>query len=75
MNILAEKVLKVTVEFIGPASLRFLERQTVTHLNNLAFAALERKHIPDLLKWIKISGGLLIGEAKAAELCKKIDAI
>jgi hypothetical protein len=75
MSILSEKVLEMTLNYIGPASKMFLERQTTRHMNNLPFDNIEKTHIPDLVKWIKISGRLLIGEAKADELGNRVAQI
>lgn len=68
----SDKVLKLTMTYIGPASMKFLERQTVSHMNGLAFNALEKKHIPELAKWVNISAGLLISPVKAKDLADKI---
>lgn len=72
MSVLSEKVLKVTVEYIGPSAERFLERQTAAHLNGLAFKDLGPEHLPELSKWVNTSAGLLVGKDKAAELAGKI---
>jgi len=69
---LSEKVLKLTFDYIGPASPAFLERQTTTHMTNLKFVDLEKKHLPELSKWVNISGSLLIDKARAKELADKI---
>jgi hypothetical protein len=39
--------------------------------NGLKFTDLEKKHIPDLAKWVNISAGLLTDKTKAEELSKK----
>lgn len=75
MSILSEKVLKLTVEYIGPSAERFLERQTSVHLNGLAFKDLAPSHLPELCKWVNTSGGLLVGKEKAAELAGKISKL
>jgi hypothetical protein len=72
---LSDKVLKLTMVYIGPASQKFLERQTISHMNGLAFNALEKKHLSDLARWVNNSAGLLINPAKAKELADKIAAI
>jgi len=72
MSDLSDKVLKVTVEYIGPSAERFLERQTTAHLNGLAFKDLQPAHLAELSKWLATSAGLLIGKDKAAELAGKI---
>jgi hypothetical protein len=75
MSDMSDRILKLTAVYIGPASARFLERQTNAHMNGLKFVDLERKHLPDLAKWVNISAGLLIDKAKAEELSKKISAL
>ncbi len=72
MNVLADKILKITIEYIGPAAERFLERQAERHLNGLKFSDIERKDLPELAKWVKISAGLLVDNSRASELAEKI---
>jgi hypothetical protein len=72
MSDLSEKILKLTTYYIGPASARFLERQTVSHMNGLKFADINKTHIQELAKWVNISAGLLVDKTKAEELSKKI---
>jgi hypothetical protein len=72
---LSDKVLKLTSAYVGPASQKFLERQTSAHMNGLNFATLEKKHLPELAKWVSTSAGLLIASAKAQELANKISAL
>jgi hypothetical protein len=68
-------VLKVTVDYIGPSSKAFLERQTRSHMNGLDFNELQRNHLPDLAKWVDTSAGLLIGKEKATLLAQKIRGV
>ncbi len=75
MTELSDKVLKLTSTYIGPASQKFLERQTISHMNGLNFNTLEKKHIAELARWVNVSGGLLIAPAKAQELANKISAL
>jgi hypothetical protein len=72
MTELSDKVLKLTSSYIGPASQKFLERQTVSHMNGLQFNALEQKHLSELAKWVKVSASLLIALPKAQDLANKI---
>jgi hypothetical protein len=72
MTEISEKVLKLTANYIGPAAQKFLERQTISHMNGLQFNALEKQHLPELSKWVNISAGLVIDKAKAQELANKI---
>jgi hypothetical protein len=41
-------------------------------MNNLAFNMLGKKHLPELAKWVEISGGLLIKPVVAKALAQKI---
>ncbi len=72
MSILSDRVLKVTIDYIGPSSQAFLERQTKHHLNGLEFVNLEKSHLPELSRWVGISAGLLIDKKRAQELADKI---
>lgn len=75
MSDLSERALAVSVEYLGPAARVFLERQTKWHLDGLAFDALEQKHLPELAKWVAISGALVVDPAQAKELSDKIGAM
>lgn len=72
MSITSERVLKLTIDYIGPSSQAFLERQTKHHLNGLDFTSLDKSHLPELSKWVGVSAGLLIDKKRAAELAEKI---
>ena len=69
---LSDSVLEITVQVLGPASRRFLERQTKFHLNGLEFDDLTQAHLPDLAHWVGISAQLIVDEKKAQELAEKI---
>jgi hypothetical protein len=75
MSDLSEKVLGLSVPYLGPAAKVFMERQTNAHMAGLAFDALESKHLAELSKWIDVSAGLIIEETKAKELSLKIAAL
>ncbi len=72
MSITSDKVLKITIDYIGPSSQAFLERQTKHHLNGLEFQMIEKTHLPELAKWVRTSASLLIDKSRAAELSEKI---
>ena len=72
MSDLSERIMKLTSYYIGSVAPRFLERQTISHLNGLKFAEIEKKHIPELVKWVNISAGLIIDKTKPQELANKI---
>ena len=42
MSDISEKVLAITIQVLGPASRRFLERQTKFHLDGLEFDDLKK---------------------------------
>lgn len=75
MTALSDKVLALTKIYIGPASQKFLERQTFSHMNGLPFNTIEAKHLPELAKWVAISAGLLIKPVVAKDLAGKIAAL
>jgi hypothetical protein len=60
MNALADRILKTTTMYLGPAAGVFLERQAKGHLGGLVFGDVREEHLPKLLYWIKASGELLI---------------
>ncbi|RXE56439.1 hypothetical protein ABH15_10195 [Methanoculleus taiwanensis] len=72
MSQLSDEVLKVSLQYLGPAAERFLERQTKSHLNGLAFTDLQKSHIPDLATWVRTSASLIIDKKKAEELATRI---
>ncbi|HOW03564.1 hypothetical protein [Methanospirillum hungatei] len=75
MSDISEKVLAITIQVLGPASRRFLERQTKFHLDGLEFDDLKKEHIPELAKWVGISAQLVVDEKKASQLAEKIKNI
>jgi hypothetical protein len=75
MSDISEKVLTITIQVLGPASRRFLERQTKFHLDGLEFDDLKKEHIPELAKWVGISAQLVVDEKKASQLAEKIKNI
>ena len=75
MSALSEQVAAIAVGYLGPAARVFLERQTKSHLNGLAFSDLEKQHLPELQKWVLISSGLLIDKAKAKEFSDRVGAL
>ena len=72
MSDLSNKVITISVNYLGPAAKIFMSRQTTGHMNGLVFDNLERKHLPELAKWVQISAGLVIDKGKAKELAEKI---
>lgn len=72
MTELSDRVLKVTMTYLGPASGTFLDRQTRAHMNGLPFSTLRGEHLPELAKWIQISASLVISHDRALELAAKV---
>lgn len=72
MSILSQKVLAITIDYIGPSAEAFLQRQTARHMNGLNFDSLDKPHLPELAKWVNTSAGLLISKERAVELADKI---
>lgn len=75
MSEISDKVLKVTIDYIGPSSKAFLERQTRSHMAGLEFGDLKREHLTELAKWVNTSAGLLLNKDKANQLSEKIKAV
>jgi hypothetical protein len=75
MSDLSEKIISLSVPYLGPAAKVFLERQTKSHMDGLLFDTLELKHLGELSKWVNISASLILDEGKAKELSDKIGSI
>ena len=75
MSVISDNIVALSVNYFGPAARKFLERQTISHMNGLPFDKLEKKDLADMAKWINISGALIIDKAKAKELSEKIAAL
>jgi hypothetical protein len=75
MNALADRVLKITAAYLGPASKVFLERQTRGHMG-VEFADIQAAHLPKLLYWIRLSSRLLVNQKAdllLAQLMKELN--
>ena len=72
MSIVSDSVAALAVNYFGPAARKFLERQTITHLNGMVFDTLQKKDLPELANWINVSGSLIIDKNKARELADKV---
>jgi hypothetical protein len=62
MSAQADKVLRITTKYLGPASRVFLERQTKYHMGGLALADVRPEHLPRLIYWVKVGSELIIKE-------------
>lgn len=56
------KVVEVSEEFLGPAGERFIRRQVQTHFD-IAPESLQRRHLPELVDWIKLTFTMVTSDA------------
>ena len=75
MSVTSDAVVALCVNYLGPAARKFLERQTLAHMKVISFDAIQKSDLPELAKWINISGALIIDKAKAKELSEKIASL
>ncbi|HEY8490006.1 MAG TPA: hypothetical protein VIO14_03340 [Dehalococcoidia bacterium] len=71
MSSLYEQVIGVAKPYLGLVTEQFVARQCTAHLK-VQPQALTPAQIPELAKWVEISGALVMDKAKAAELKEKI---
>jgi hypothetical protein len=74
MNEISNKVVQISATYLGPAAKNFLERQTRSHMRNLDFNELKEDHLPELIKWVHISAGLIIND-KADILARRLEKL
>jgi hypothetical protein len=72
MSQLSEQILAISVNYLGPAAKKFLERQTASHMNGLAFDDINMGHLPQLSWWIHASSKLVIDSVRAKEFADKV---
>lgn len=75
MSLISDKILALSLEYLGFAAKKLLERQASQHMNGLAFESLQTEDLPEFSKWVRISAGLIIDKEKAKELAEKILAL
>lgn len=75
MSSLSDKAVEIATSYMGPAGKRFLERQTISHMNRLPLERIENNHLVELAKWVEISAGLLLDPGSATEFAKKIRSL
>ena len=68
-------VLAVATEFLGPAAITLLERQTKFHMNGLAFEDLSSGQCDELANWVGIASAMFIEQDQAALLAESIRKI
>jgi len=71
---LYDKAVAVSKPYLGPATESFLDRQCKTRLK-IEPAVLMTAQLAELSKWVGIGAGLIMDQAKANELSKKIAAL
>ncbi|MBN1166100.1 MAG: hypothetical protein JXA44_03105 [Methanospirillaceae archaeon] len=72
MSIISDKILEISMEYLGPAAITLLERQTKFHLNGLVFTDLQSSHCEELAKWVALASAMFIEQDMALELAEKI---
>jgi hypothetical protein len=72
MNALSEQILQISINYLGPAARKFLERQTTAHMDGLFFANIKADQLPQLSWWIHASSKLVIDSLKAKEFADKV---
>ena len=74
MSAVSEKAIAAAKPYFGPATESFLSRQCKLHLK-IELKDLTPAHLKDLAKWVELGTGMLIDQAKGAELGRKISAL
>ena len=72
MSTTSDAVLEIATEYLGPAAITLLERQTKFHLNGLSFSDLGPQHCTELAKWVGLASAMFIEQDLANELSEKI---
>ncbi|MDD1729482.1 MAG: hypothetical protein LUQ50_10480 [Methanospirillum sp.] len=72
MSTTSDAVLETATEYLGPAAITLLERQTKFHMQGLSFQDLQSSHCTELAKWVGIASAMFIEQDKAEELADKI---
>jgi hypothetical protein len=67
---LADQVIDITTEYLGPAADRFVIRLINFHLKKEP-SELQRRDIKKLSEWIKVSLGLLTEDKNIVDECEK----
>ncbi len=72
MSKTSDAVLEIAVEYLGPAAITLLERQTKFHLQGLSFTDIRPEHCKELAKWVGLASAMFIEQNLAEELADKI---
>ena len=74
MDTLYKDILKICEKYLARDSEKFLDRQISTHLKKTPESIIP-EDASELAKWTKVSGGLLMGEARAEQMAGEILAL
>jgi hypothetical protein len=72
MSKTSDAVLVISTEYLGPAAITLLERQTKFHLGGLSFSDIRPEHCSELSKWVGLASAMFIEQDLATELAEKI---
>jgi len=75
MTTTSDTVLAIATEYLGPAAITLLERQTKFHMSGLSFRDIEPTHCADLSKWGGIASAMFIEQDQAQDLAEKIRSV
>jgi hypothetical protein len=75
MSKTSDAVLEISSEYLGPAAITLLERQTKFHLGGLSFSDIGPEHCRDLSKWVGLASAMFIEQDLATELADKIGGL
>jgi hypothetical protein len=67
---LLSQVISITQDYLGPASERFIKRLINFHLDKEP-EELQKKDLPTLAEWIKVSLGLLTEDRTMVDECER----
>ena len=72
MSNTSDAVLGIATEYLGPAAITLLERQTKFHLGGLSFTEIGPEHCNELSRWVGLASAMFIEQDLAEELAEKI---
>jgi hypothetical protein len=69
-DVLVDRVINVTQNYLGPAGARFIKRQIIFHLK-IKPQDLRREDLPKLVEWVKVSLALLTEDSQMVDRCER----
>ncbi len=72
MSATSDAVLDIATDYLGPAAIILLERQTKFHMKNLNFAEITPSDCEELAKWVELASAMFIEQDLANEFAGKI---